>query len=195
MRAPFGGGSGPARPSKAAGMHRFTWDLAYPGPGGAQGGRGGTGPLAAPGRYQARLTAGSWTATKSVSVLIDPRVERDGVTQADLVEQLAFSLKVRDAITDARQTLQRVRDAQQNAAAGSDQRKRLDAIEAQLATASANGIRYPQPMLVDQLTYLYGMVTRADQKVGRDGYARYDELAKQLEAIKQQVGQVVEDRN
>ena len=195
MRGPLAGPSGPPRPSKSAGMHRFRWDLAYPGPGGGQGGRGAAGPLAAPGRYQARLTAGTWTATKTFSVLMDPRVERDGVTQADLVEQFAFSIKVRDAITDARQTLQRVRDAQKNAAAGSDQRKRLDALDAQLAAASAGGIRYPQPMLVDQFAYLYGMVMRADQKVGRDAYARYDELAKQLEAIKQQVGQVVEDRS
>jgi len=191
---PFGGRPGPVRLDKSAGMHRFTWDLAYPGPSGAGGGRGSAGPLAAPGRYQARLTVGSWTATKSFNVLIDPRIERDGVTLADLVEQLAFSLKVRDAVTDARQTLQRVRDAQKNAAAGSDRRRTLDAAEAQLATASANGIRYPQPMLVAQLEYLYGMVMQADQKVGRDGYIRYDELLKQLEAIKQQVGQVVEQR-
>jgi photosystem II stability/assembly factor-like uncharacterized protein len=195
MRGPFAAPA-PARLSRSAGMHRFIWDLSYPGPGGGQGGgRGGSGPLAAPGRYQARLAAGGWTATKSFNLLMDPRIERDGVTQADLAEQLAFSLKVRDAITDARQTLQRVRDAQKSAAAGSDQRKRLDAIEAQLATASANGIRYPQPMLVDQLSYLYGMVMRADQRVGRDAHIRYDELSKQLEAIKQQVGQVVEDRS
>ncbi len=194
MRGPF---ARPAMPgvARTAGMHRFIWDLSYPGPGGAGGGRGGAGPLAAPGRYQVRLTAGSFSATKSFNVLMDPRVERDGVTRADLVEQLAFSLKVRDAITDARQTLQRVRDAQKTAAAGSDQRKKLDALEAELATASANGIRYPQPMLIAQLEYLYGMVMRADQKVGRDGHVRYDELMKQLEGIKQQLGQVVEDRS
>jgi hypothetical protein len=50
-------------------------------------------------------------------------------------------------------------------------------------------------MLVAQLEYLYGMVMRADQRVGRDAYVRYDELAKQLDAIKQQLGQVVEDRS
>ena len=192
MRGPFMMPPGSGL-EKTAGMHRFTWDLAHPGLGG--GGRASSGPLAAPGRYQAKFTVERWTATKSFNVLIDPRIERDGVTQADLVEQLAFSLKARDAITDARLTLQRVRDAQKNAPAGSDQRKKLDAAEAELATASGNGIRYPQPMLVAQLEYLYGMVMQADQKVGRDAYIRFEELTKQLQGIKQAVRPLVDGSN
>ena len=41
-------------------------------------------------------------------------------------------------------------------------------------------------MLIDQLGYLYGMLTRADQKVGRDGFERYAELRKQLDGVLQQ---------
>lgn len=196
MREQFLAQRGAPRIAKTAGMHRFTWDLAYPGTVDPSTGRPGTdGPLAAPGRYQARLTSGRWTATKSFSVLIDPRLEKDGVTQVALDEQLQHSFRVRDAVSDARQTLQRVRDAKKALAEGSDQRRRLDALEAELATASGGGIRYPQPMLVAQLEYLYHMITTADQKLGRDAFERYDELRRLLDGIKQQLSALVEDRN
>ena len=55
----------------------------------------------------------------------------------------------------------------------------LAELDAQLLTAP---IRYSQPMLVDQLNYLYGMLTGADQKVSRDAIARHAELRAQLEA-------------
>ena len=62
---------------------------------------GADGPMVAPGKYQVRLTAGSWSDTKPLEVKIDPRVTADGVTQADLEEQTAFLLKVRDAMSEA----------------------------------------------------------------------------------------------
>jgi hypothetical protein len=34
---------------------------------------------------------------------------------------------------------------------------------------------YPQRMLIDQFTYLQGMLSRADQRVGRDAYTRYED--------------------
>lgn len=196
MRAESGARSGAPRLETGAGMHRFTWDLAYPGPLDVSSGQpGGRGPLAVPGRYQARLTVGQWTATRAFNVLIDPRVEKDGVTLVALEEQLQHSLRVRDGVSEARQTLQRVRDAKKGLAEGSDQLRRLDALEAELATASAGGIRYPQPMLVSQFEYLYNMITSADQKLGRDAFERYDELKKQLDVIKQQLSTLVEDRS
>ena len=36
--------------------------------------------------------------------------------------------------------------------------------------------RYSRPMLVDQLQYLYGNLTRADQEPGEDAVRRYDQL-------------------
>jgi len=55
-------------------MNRFVWDLRYPGgpaAGGGDmegGGFGGGGPLAAPGVFKARLTAGGVTKTESFTV-------------------------------------------------------------------------------------------------------------------------------
>ena len=48
---------------------------------------------------------------KPFTVKIDPRVAKDGVTVADLAEQTKFALKVRDALAEARQLAQRVRQA------------------------------------------------------------------------------------
>ena len=83
------------------------------------------------------------------------------------------------ATAEAQQLAQRIRAARQQAAQGSEQATRLAALEAQVVTAP---IRYSQPMLIDQLNYLYGLVTGADQKLGRDAIARYDELKRELDA-------------
>jgi len=40
--------------------------------------------MVVPGEYTVRLTTGSWSETRSFRVLMDPRVEEDGVTLADL---------------------------------------------------------------------------------------------------------------
>ena len=49
------------------------------------------------------------------------------------------------------------------------------------ASGAAAPIRYSRPMLVDQLQYLYGNLTRADQEPGADAYRRYDVLNSALE--------------
>ena len=61
------GGRGAAvRLDKSAGMHRFTWDLRYPGPWqSATRPEGPNGPAAVPGKYAVRLTDGAWTSARS----------------------------------------------------------------------------------------------------------------------------------
>ena len=49
-----------------------------------------------PGEYQARLKVGDVTLTQPFNVLIDPRVAEDGVTIADLQEQFAHNMRVRE---------------------------------------------------------------------------------------------------
>jgi hypothetical protein len=53
-------------------------------------------------------------------------------------------------------------------------------------------IRYSQPMLVDQLAYLFGNLDTADQRPGRDAYERYEELAGQLEGHIRSLQQILE---
>ena len=124
--------------------------------------------MVAPGKYQVRLTAGSWSDTKPLELKIDPRLAADGITQADLEAQTAFLLKVRDAIADARKL------------ATSFKESRTDLYE-KLVTAD---VTYPQPMLIDQLSNVARMVGQADQKVGKEALARLDDLLKELDQIK-----------
>ncbi|SVD52851.1 uncharacterized protein METZ01_LOCUS405705, partial [marine metagenome] len=54
-----------------AGMHRFAWDLRYPGPIAVEeGANGGRGPMAVPGMYRVRLTAGSQSETRTFELKI-----------------------------------------------------------------------------------------------------------------------------
>ncbi|HVZ48744.1 MAG TPA: hypothetical protein VG916_08180 [Gemmatimonadaceae bacterium] len=184
-----GGGRGrggpPARLPKAAGLNRFTWDLRYPGAWqSAAVPEGGGGPLAAPGGYSVRLTAGSTVATLPFRVVEDPRVRRDGVSTTTLRTLLAHNLRVRDLVSDVNRTVARVRAAQARlrgaTGAAADTLAKLDAIAAQLITPS---VRYSQPALQTHITYLYGMTNQADQPLPKDAADRYTTLRKRLDAI------------
>ena len=87
--------------SASAGMHRWLWDLRYPVPLADRHGypiaavphntpRTPLGPLALPGQYTVRLTAGGKTLTAPLTVKIDPRVT---TPPAGLVQQ--FQLETR----------------------------------------------------------------------------------------------------
>jgi photosystem II stability/assembly factor-like uncharacterized protein len=179
------------RLSKGTGMHRFTWDLGHAGAWDANPRRAARrGPMAVPGTYQARLTVGDWSETRSFQVLIDPRVAADGVTQDDLEAQLALNLQIRDVLSDARKTSHRIdvarKEVEQKAAeveTGEVSTKaqglleQLAALDAILVTKDG---RYQQPMLIDQLEYLSNMTGRADQRPGADAYVRLEELKQEL---------------
>ncbi len=168
-------GSGASTVVAAAGMHRFIWDLRYP----------NGGPVVPPGIYQVRLTVGDWSATKSFELLIDPRVAADGVTRADLVEQAELGLKVRDAITEAREAIRQLTAARQSLEGKTDgTSRRIDERLAEIQQRLVTGpVRYDMPMLADQLQYLSGMINRADQRLGRDAFERYDELRAELDTV------------
>jgi len=96
-------------PDSSPGHHRFIWDLRHtPPPTAARDysiaaiAATGTvmepqGPLALPGMYRVRLTAGGRTLDQPFELALDPRVR---VSDAALREQLALALAIRDALTD-----------------------------------------------------------------------------------------------
>jgi hypothetical protein len=138
--------------------------------------------MVVPGTYQVRLTMGGWHETQQFDVRIDPRVAEDGVTQEDLEEQFVLALEVEAATVEARSVLARIREVRDDLPADADEaRARLDDLEAQLVTGS---VRYSTPMLISQLQYLSGMISRADQKVGADAFVRYEELMERLDRVK-----------
>ncbi|HEX2094648.1 MAG TPA: hypothetical protein VHG28_19745 [Longimicrobiaceae bacterium] len=182
MRAPTLEVTGTPRLPKRPGLNRFVWDLSHPGlwdPNPQRSGRNG--PTAVPGEYTVRLSAGGRTLTQRLAVRIDPRVARDGVTQTDLEEQLAHNLRVRDLVSEVNRAVARLREARERLRSGNGDAgvlRRLDELERRLV---AEPVRYGRPGLQTHITYLYGLTTQADQKVGRDATERYRVLRGELD--------------
>ncbi len=186
MRAPFQRRSGASAPTLHAGLNRFVWDLTVPGPNGAA--RGG--PVVVPGTYSARLTVDGQSMTRSFNVMMDPRVAADGVTIADLQAQFDLGIEVRTAIEDADATIERLRGAQERVAEGTDVERELKEIEKALVTDRTIS-SYPQPMLRDQMNYLYGNTQRADQEPAADMYERLEVLVGELEQHKERLQRLI----
>jgi photosystem II stability/assembly factor-like uncharacterized protein len=183
----------PVTLEKTAGMHRFVWDLRYPGPWmSAAQPQGANGPMAAPGMYTVQLSIGSWTSKQPLEISEDPRVTGDGVTTADLTGQLDFQLKALALVSDMNRIVARIRAAQAKMKAdktdGSEQAQQLKAIADKVITPA---IRYSQPALQTHVTYLYGENNRTDQKVGKDALDRYVELRKEVDTVSSDLNRVL----
>jgi photosystem II stability/assembly factor-like uncharacterized protein len=175
------------------GHNRITWNLHYPGntvpgPDGKTYFGPGRGPMATPGIYKVRLSAGEWSQTRDLQVKIDPRVKSIGITGDDLQAQLNLNLKIRDALGKAHRiaagidTLRKkLNPSDENKQAKSAAMDKLDKLYRRIVTSDEGS--YPPPMLIDQLDYLYYMTTSADQHPGDDAYARFHTLNKRLEDI------------
>jgi hypothetical protein len=192
MRAPELVTVGTPRLPNAAGLNRFVWDLTLAPPldpsrnrgegGGGGGGGRGSGPVIVPGSYTLRLAAAGKTMTQPLTVLIDPREAKDGVTIADLREQFQHNVRVRDMVSEVNQLVANVESARQRlknaTGAAADTLKRLDDLRAKLVTPS---VRYSKPELQAHIQYLYSLTTQADQKIGRDAIERLRVLRSELD--------------
>jgi photosystem II stability/assembly factor-like uncharacterized protein len=107
-----GGRGGGGGPSMAAGLQSFTWNLQYPGavtfPGMILWGASTAGPMAVPGSYQVRLTVDGHTQSQPLAVKQHPLYT--DVSQADLEEQFALAIRVRDKLSEANSAVIRIRD-------------------------------------------------------------------------------------
>ncbi|MGQ0766122.1 MAG: WD40/YVTN/BNR-like repeat-containing protein [Gemmatimonadota bacterium] len=175
---------GTPRLPNAQGHNRFTWDLRLPGPWDANPARSGrNGPVALPGTYAVRVTAGGGgtTATQRLSVQMDPRISRDGVTAVELREQLRHNLQVRDMVSEVNHLALEIEEGRRrlaSAASAADTLKMLEELRARIVTPA---VRYSKPELQSHITYLYSMTMQADQKIGRDAITRYAVLRKELD--------------
>src|SRR5690606_25889103 len=143
-----------------------------------------------PGQYQARLTVDGRSLTQPFNVLIDPRLAEEGVTVADLREQYEHNKRMRAMVQEVNQLVQRVRTAQTQAREAGDQAKlrALDELAAKLITEP---VRYGKPGLQAHISYLAGMTTRTDQKVGRDAIERAAVLRQELDAARAEADRVI----
>ncbi len=165
--------AGTARLPARAGLNRAIWDMSHSGPwseNAAQ--RGRNGPMATPGTYAVRLTANGVTTTHPLVLRADPRVARDGISQAVLEAQLAHNLRVRELVTDANRVAARLKELKN------------PTLDAEFFTPP---VRYSKPALQTHITYLYSMALGADQPISRDAADRYVELRKALDNIKARI--------
>ncbi|MEM9617780.1 MAG: hypothetical protein AAF936_07430 [Pseudomonadota bacterium] len=178
----------------APGMHRFRWTMDHQGPWRAEADRSyRNGPMAAPGVYTLKLSYGDMTTNQTVELLADPRLANRGVTAGDIDLQTTLVLQVRDLISDARRLTHDL-ETEKSALEGADnplgdndaaRLVKLDTALAQLKTKEEGF--YNQPMLVDQLNYLYYMLSGADQSPGQDAVERLQELNDRLSEVRTQI--------
>ena len=178
------------------GMHRFVWDLHHAGPATlkSQSFRE-KGPIVPPGVYTIRWRAGNTVETESFQLSIDPRLSKDGVTRADIEAQTMLTLRVRDAISELRQMVAKIRAIKSQledrtasiseneviARRATDMVESLGQIErALIQTEDGKVGAQLKPMLMRQFNYLYGMLTMADQQPGEDAYQRTEDLELEL---------------
>ena len=101
----------PARVTGAKGMNRFTWDMRYPNavefPGLIMWAASTRGPMAPPGKYQVRVTAGGVAKTQDFEIR---RNAASGATDADLQAQFTLARQISDRVSDANRAVIRIRD-------------------------------------------------------------------------------------
>ncbi len=117
-------------------------------------------------------------------VRIDPRYAKDGVTVADLAEQTRFALQVRDSLAEVRRLGDRVKQALDR---GAGNKAQLETLYYKIVNRPGP---YPANMLVEQFANIAREIGQADQKVGASAFERYNDLLKELAAIKKEVDQV-----
>jgi photosystem II stability/assembly factor-like uncharacterized protein len=200
--AAFFGGGGPRTLPVKKGGNRWVWDLGYPDGrtapdttmwGSVQG------PPAPPGRYQARMTAGSWTETREFEVKKDPRIP---ATQADLEEQFLLAVKVRDLFSESHDALKKIRNVKSQvdgltarlkeikAAEGVEEaakalNEKLTAVEQKIYQTKNESMQDPlnfQPMLDNRIANLYGIVLSTDAKPTAVAHEHYEALRTELES-------------
>jgi len=97
-----------------AGMNRFVWNLRYPEasrfPGMIFWAGGTQGPVAVPGTYKVRLTAGDWSQTRSFVLQRDPRVT---TSPEDYQRQFDLLIRIRDRVSAANDAVKRIRDVKE----------------------------------------------------------------------------------
>ncbi|MFN2449637.1 MAG: hypothetical protein ABR508_07580, partial [Candidatus Baltobacteraceae bacterium] len=160
-------------PPSTPGAHRFYWDLHYAGMTGARRRRGGNGPLAPPGHYLVRLTAGGRTYTQALQLRRDPTYP---ATDADLRAQFALTVAIENEAA-------RVRTAATRVAALLKSRPSLQALAGTAPVSSPDdSVGTPAQdfgslrFIADALANLEGAVQSGDARPTADMYAAFARL-------------------
>lgn len=166
-----------------SGAHTLRWDLRHDTKKFGSD-RGRRGPLVIPGTYKIELIVGLKTHSTNVKVLIDPRIMETGISPEDLKQQESLALQVQQLHYDAKE----FEDFLKNQINDNETALALEELKTIQAEVTTNEGRYPTPMLIDQVSYLYSMLDQADQVPGEDALQRYKELEELLSTLKKRAG-------
>jgi hypothetical protein len=192
-------GGPPPRVGIKAGMNRFTWDMRYSPaiefPNLILWAGSVRGPLAAPGRYSVRLTAGGETQTQDFHVVRHPL---GSATDADLLEQFTLARQINQRVSDANQAVIRIRALKDQIKERTDKatdRKidesgaaladKLTAIEGEIYQyrnrSNQDPLNFPIK-LNNKLAALQGVVEMGDARPTDQAYVVFKELSARLDA-------------
>ncbi len=188
-------------PKYSMGYHRFSWNMRH---------RGSRGPLVSPGIYTITMKLGNRSWKEHFEIKMDPRVVETGMEVSDLKQQELFSLQVSDLRNKTDTLIQDLAHFKNKIEATIWKKKKdqklipdvLKQINSLINQTKTKSGRYPTPMLRDQLSYLLGMVSRADQLPGNEALFRYSELKtwydqvqKEFETVKNKITFPKEHKN
>ncbi|MDN5202364.1 hypothetical protein QQ008_13340 [Fulvivirgaceae bacterium BMA10] len=179
----------------AKGMHRFHWDMRHTGPWSDQENRRyKNGPMAAPGNYTVRLSVGDIVREYDFQLIVDPRIIEGGTSLNDITAQERFGLKLVSLLSDARKFADvlsaeqgKLSKKKKESLLSDEEGKRLAYIEKLLKELITKDGTYEQPMLIDQISYLYNLSNGADQLPGKDATDRYAELNEMFQKLQTSV--------
>ena len=194
-----GRGGGAALVSTAPGLNSVTWDLRYPAavtfPGMILWGASTAGPTAAPGAFQVRLTTDGKTQTQPLVVKRNPLFT--DVTDADLQEQFALSMEIRDKVSEANNAVIRIRTIKRDVAdrlakspdaklkdAGDRLTRSLSAVEEEIYQVRNQSGQDPLnfPIKINnRLASLLGIVSAGDGKPIANAVPIFTDLKAELE--------------
>jgi photosystem II stability/assembly factor-like uncharacterized protein len=189
---------GPPLPARKAGTNRFVWDLRYPGATTFEGmilwsARAEIGPLAVPGEYAVRLTAGSFTQTRPLRIAKDPRLPH--ISQADLEKQFQLAMEVRDKTSEANQMVIRIRELRKQVKDAAVL-ARLSAIEEEIYQVRNRSAQDPLNFpikLNNQIAALRRSIETGDNPPTDAAYAVFQELSARLAEQKARLEAVVKE--
>ena len=178
-----------------AGTNRFHWVMTHSGAWHEdEDERYQEGPMAAPGRYRARLSVGETVAEQDFALITDPRVAAGGTSDQDITDQVVLELKLIGLLSDARrlehklaQEVEELEAHEVSAALSDAESRRLEMISGVLRKLQTADIIYPQPMLSGQISYLYNMISHADQAPGKEAEDRYEILLGQFNTLRHEL--------
>jgi photosystem II stability/assembly factor-like uncharacterized protein len=195
-----GRGGGAPLVSTAPGLNSVTWDLRYPAavtfPGMILWGASTAGPTAAPGTFQVRLTTDGKTQTQVLVVKRNPLFT--DVTDADLQEQFALSMEIRDKVSEANNAVIQIRNVKRGVAdrlakspdaklkeAGDRLTTSLSAVEEEIYQVRNQSGQDPLnfPIKINnRLASLLGIVSAGDGKPIANAVPIFNDLKAELEA-------------